>query len=961
MKKHEVFRLIVISGMIVISLFLIIACSDSIAKQLNKSSVRVEYSNCNGCLECTTLFQCKYDAFVWDDRTKTVFIDADKCVGCLDCINDFECKQKAITLKEDKIAPGEISDFEAISDSVGHLEISFIAPGDDGNTGIAHLYEVNFYLISKNQNKGALSIDFTPDYPLSAGELEKWSIEGFPGNQKIKVSIKAYDEVKNSSLIFQSADILILGEEVDNIAPAPINDLASEATENCIKLTWTAPGDDEYEGLALNYEIRYSTSDITEANWIDCMLLDSIPLPSLPHSAEEIIIDDLTPNTNYNFAIKTFDNRNNVSPISNVVSANQTDQIAPAAITDLFVNNISNSAIQLRWTATGDDGNYGSAVNYLVRYSTANITENNWENAQTYAQNISPQNAGLTEYLSISGLPENTKYYFAVKAVDNFSNNSPVSNVVSAIQTDLTAPGTINDLVVNSISINSLQLKWTAVGDDGNIGSASGYIVKYSYFNINESNWATAVTYQQTIIPQNPGTQETLWIDGLTEGTEYYFAVKAVDNVQNISAISNIATESTSDIQDVIAPSVIDDLSASPSETTVILSWTAPGDDQNEGTCSRYFIKYSLSTINSANWNNATDIVDQIPTPMTAGAEQSVVVTGLEYGQIYFFAMKAIDESDNSSDVSVNATSSLLGDTIAPAQIDDLTAAPSENSITLQWTAPGDDGDNGTADHYQIRYSVQNITEANWESATLFSSNLPPASAGTIQNISINSLNYETDYFFAIKAFDDFDNESPLSNIAESSLLTDNIPPATTNNLSVITGLAVNISTIRITWTAPGDDASTGTAHHYEVRYSLSAITDNNWQNASLANNIPAPANPGTTQTMNVTGLDEATIYYFAIKTFDEQGNVSGVSNSPAGKIVYQVDSGPCNGCNICINRCPEDAIVDHGSYVSIDADLCLACGDCLPCPRNAIRLSVVAYNQPARNSYTSPLKRLFK
>jgi hypothetical protein len=42
---------------------------------------------------------------------------------------------------------------------------------------------------------------------------------------------------------------------------------------------------------------------------------------------------------------------------------------------------------------------------------------------------------------------------------------------------------------------------------------------------------------------------------------------------------------------------------------------------------------------------------------------------------------------------------------------------------------------------------------------------------------------------------------------------------------------------------------------------------------------LPAPAAAGTSQSKTVTGLATGTRYYFAIKTLDAAGNVSGISN----------------------------------------------------------------------------------
>ena len=59
-----------------------------------------------------------------------------------------------------------------------------------------------------------------------------------------------------------------------------------------------------------------------------------------------------------------------------------TDNVAPAAITDLSVVGQSPTAVTLSWTAPGDDGNWGTATEYDIRYSQSPITtEVQWHTA----------------------------------------------------------------------------------------------------------------------------------------------------------------------------------------------------------------------------------------------------------------------------------------------------------------------------------------------------------------------------------------------------------------------------------------------------------------------------------------------------------------------------------------------------------------------------------------------------
>jgi hypothetical protein len=85
--------------------------------------------------------------------------------------------------------------------------------------------------------------------------------------------------------------------------------------------------------------------------------------------------------------------------------------------------------------------------------------------------------------------------------------------------------------------------------------------------------------------------------------------------------------------------------------------------------------------------------------------------------------------------------------------------------------------------------------------------------------------------------------------------------------------------TISISWTAPGDDSTFGRADHYAIKYSVTPIDDSNWNQADSVADPPVPVDGGQPQTFLVTGLYPGAFYYLAIKTYDEAGNVSPISN----------------------------------------------------------------------------------
>lgn len=86
-------------------------------------------------------------------------------------------------------------------------------------------------------------------------------------------------------------------------------------------------------------------------------------------------------------------------------------------------------------------------------------------------------------------------------------------------------------------------------------------------------------------------------------------------------------------------------------------------------------------------------------------------------------------------------------------------------------------------------------------------------------------------------------------------------------------------NSVKVSWTAPGDDGTIGTASQYDLRYSTASITAGNFASAIAVSGEPLPLPAGTTQSMTVTGLAASTTYYFALRTADEASNWSSISN----------------------------------------------------------------------------------
>ena len=103
-------------------------------------------------------------------------------------------------------------------------------------------------------------------------------------------------------------------------------------------------------------------------------------------------------------------------------------------------------------------------------------------------------------------------------------------------------------------------------------------------------------------------------------------------------------------------------------------------------------------------------------------------------------------------------------DTIPPAPVPTFEVATvTPDSVTLRWSATGDDGREGTARRYDLRYRTDApITSlADFTTARRVADVPRPKAAGTRQSATV-AVNQDTSYYFAIRAVDDAGLTSPL-------------------------------------------------------------------------------------------------------------------------------------------------------------------------------------------------------
>ncbi len=125
-----------------------------------------------------------------------------------------------------------------------------------------------------------------------------------------------------------------------------------------------------------------------------------------------------------------------------------------------------------------------------------------------------------------------------IPTLDGLVHDAARLNVLHAVSDpDTVAPGAITGLAIAESGSNSMTLEWIATGDDGDVGRASDYDIRYATYPLDASNLEGAA-HLFGLVPGAPGDTERFEITGLDVRTAYWFVVRARDEFGNLSPLT---------------------------------------------------------------------------------------------------------------------------------------------------------------------------------------------------------------------------------------------------------------------------------------------------------------------------------------------------------------------------------------------------------------------------------------
>lgn len=341
----------------------------------------------------------------------------------------------------------------------------------------------------------------------------------------------------------------------------------------------------------------------------------------------------------------------------------------------------------------------------------------------------------------------------------------------------------------------SASVSWSAPLSDG--GSAiTGYTVTSS---------PGGLTCSATTSPCT--------VEGLTNGTEYTFTVKATNTVGDSAA---------SDPSSAVTPATVPDpptgVSAVAGAGSALVSWSAPAF--NGG-----------SAITGYTVTPSAD-----GTPCTTTTELTCTVTGLTNGTSYTFTVKATNAVGDSA-------ASVASDPVIPITVPDaptsVTAVAASQSATVSWVAPTYDGGSPVTG-----YTVTSAPGSRTCTTT------------TELTCAVTGLTNGTSYTFTVTA-------TNAAGTSAASSASSSVTPATVPDPPrSLAATHPSTTSIGLTWLAPLSNGGSALTDYF-IEYRVAGDTSwTSWPDAV-----------STVRTATVTGLIMSTAYEFRVAAVNALGS----------------------------------------------------------------------------------------
>ncbi|MEW6536893.1 MAG: FG-GAP-like repeat-containing protein, partial [Candidatus Auribacterota bacterium] len=299
--------------------------------------------------------------------------------------------------------------------------------------------------------------------------------------------------------------------------PSAITTLSASAgdTEDSVKLTWLAPGDDGIAGQLTGssaYKIQYSSYSV---NWSTTAAQLTISTSSVtPFDVQVSTVQNLLSSTSYYFRIWTTDEYgNNWSALSNAATCWTLPDITPPGKIPIVVGfhgAKSGSQVSFVWPVTGDNGYSGDITGGMlnIKYSSNSLATP--DTAEYSLSRSSSWIQGTVQEEVITGLQPGTTYYFWARLRDEVETNWSVwSDSSSAVA------GSFMLAWSSTETDNTTAIAWGDYDNDGFLDQLVGNDFGYNRVYHNNGSGTFTPVWTAAVAER---TQSVAWGDYDNDG-----------------------------------------------------------------------------------------------------------------------------------------------------------------------------------------------------------------------------------------------------------------------------------------------------------------------------------------------------------------------------------------------------------------------------------------------------------
>ena len=457
--------------------------------------------------------------------------------------------------------------------------------------------------------------------------------------------------------------------------PSEPRNLRAASADRGVRLTWTAPSADGGMDI-VGYDFRSKDED--DGQWMDEDTWSAIS--GSDDSTTSHDVDSLINGITYIFQVRAR-NANGNGFASNTAEATPARPLpAPEWTTDPPAVVAGNRRVTLSWTRIPDATNSAVEDESVIGYQyRRRVGTGGWGGWTTIADS-DLEESGTTRSYTVTGLANDTTYRFQVRGRSSVGGGAESTEREGRPMAD--APGAPANLRPTA-GDGQVSLSWTAPSDNG-----GEPITRYEYKyrpRTADGNDASNVWIG------TGGTQTTVTVYGLDNGTTYYFTVRAVNDLG-----CDPPDEMDGCGQDSL------EVSATPfgtPDTLVTLDSADPGDRRVElewslqspipPAADRSGFQYRQKA--AAGYGSWLDIRN------SDASTRTHVVPGLTNGTTYTFQVRAVNSSGGG--LASNERSAVPSTTPGTPT---LTATAGDEEVRLTWTPAADGGSRITRYEYQM-------------------------------------------------------------------------------------------------------------------------------------------------------------------------------------------------------------------------------------------------------------------